>query len=173
MAVQEASSKQVLGCSANWLAKQSGIAVSVINLEAQTPPRSIFEWVVVGLYQLLITNIYSLSAFVNFRGAIYSRIVSDSLFVWLVADCWCWFVLREKYWLLVADLFWEKSTVGWWLISQTNRVRPEEHGLVGLWPRSEWRRWAELRDCCYVSIIGIMARLISICLSSDPEYNSR
>jgi hypothetical protein len=22
--------------------------------------------------------------------------------------------------LLVADLFWEKSTVGWWLISQEN-----------------------------------------------------
>jgi hypothetical protein len=27
-----------------------------------------------------------------------------SLFVWLVADGWCWFVLREKYWLLVAGL---------------------------------------------------------------------
>jgi hypothetical protein len=25
-------------------------------------------------------------------------------------------------WLLVAGLFWEKSTAGWWLISQTNRV---------------------------------------------------
>jgi hypothetical protein len=25
-----------------------------------------------------------------------------SLFVWLVADGWCWFVLREKYWGLVA-----------------------------------------------------------------------
>jgi hypothetical protein len=25
-----------------------------------------------------------------------------SLFVWLVADGWCWFVLREKYCLLVA-----------------------------------------------------------------------
>jgi hypothetical protein len=28
-----------------------------------------------------------------------------SLFGWLVADGWCWFVLREEYWLLVADLF--------------------------------------------------------------------
>jgi hypothetical protein len=26
-----------------------------------------------------------------------------SLFVWLVADGWCWFVLREKYCWLVAD----------------------------------------------------------------------
>jgi hypothetical protein len=25
--------------------------------------------------------------------------------------------------LLVAGLFWEKSTAGWWLISQTNRAR--------------------------------------------------
>jgi hypothetical protein len=25
-----------------------------------------------------------------------------SLFVWLVADDWCWFVLREKYCCLVA-----------------------------------------------------------------------
>jgi hypothetical protein len=45
-----------------------------------------------------------------------------NLFVWLMADGWCWFVLREKYWLLVADLFWEKSIAGWWLISQANRV---------------------------------------------------
>jgi hypothetical protein len=26
-----------------------------------------------------------------------------NLFVWLVADGWCWFVLREKYYWLVAD----------------------------------------------------------------------
>jgi hypothetical protein len=26
----------------------------------------------------------------------------NSLFVWLVADGWCWFVLREKYSWLVA-----------------------------------------------------------------------
>jgi hypothetical protein len=25
------------------------------------------------------------------------------MFVWLVADGWCWFVLREKYCWLVAD----------------------------------------------------------------------
>jgi hypothetical protein len=32
------------------------------------------------------------------------RHASRSLFVWLVADGWCWFVLREKYCWLVADL---------------------------------------------------------------------
>jgi hypothetical protein len=39
-----------------------------------------------------------------------------------VADGWCWFVLREKYYWLVAGLLWEKSTAGWWLISQANRA---------------------------------------------------
>jgi hypothetical protein len=30
-------------------------------------------------------------------------LVTNSLFGWLVADGWCWFVLREKYCWLVAD----------------------------------------------------------------------
>jgi hypothetical protein len=33
-----------------------------------------------------------------------------SLFVWLVADGWCWFVLREKYCWLVAD--------GWFVLRE-------------------------------------------------------
>jgi hypothetical protein len=37
-----------------------------------------------------------------------------NLFGWLVADGWCWFILREKYCWLVA--------AGWWLISQANRA---------------------------------------------------
>jgi hypothetical protein len=44
------------------------------------------------------------------------------MFVWLVTDGWCWFVLREKYCWLVAGLFWENSTAAWCLISQANRV---------------------------------------------------
>jgi hypothetical protein len=31
------------------------------------------------------------------------------LFAWPVADGWCWFILREKYWLLVACLLREKK----------------------------------------------------------------
>jgi hypothetical protein len=31
-----------------------------------------------------------------------TRFTGHSLFVWLVADGWCWFVLREKYCWLVA-----------------------------------------------------------------------
>jgi hypothetical protein len=33
-----------------------------------------------------------------------------SLFVWLVVDGWCWFVLREKYCWLVAD--------GWFVVRE-------------------------------------------------------
>jgi hypothetical protein len=33
-----------------------------------------------------------------------------SLFVWLVADGYCWFVLREKYYSLVAD--------GWFVLRE-------------------------------------------------------
>jgi hypothetical protein len=47
-----------------------------------------------------------------------------SLFVWLVADSWCWFVLREKYcWLVAGGWFvLRESIAGWWLISQANRA---------------------------------------------------
>jgi hypothetical protein len=30
------------------------------------------------------------------------EVETNSLFVWLVADGWCWFVLRENYCLLVV-----------------------------------------------------------------------
>jgi hypothetical protein len=39
-------------------------------------------------------------------------------------------LFREKNtvgWWLVAGLFREKSTVGWWLISQTNRLQNITH----------------------------------------------
>jgi hypothetical protein len=45
---------------------------------------------------------------VNIRSTIHSHGTSRagaaiSLFVWLVADGWCWFVLREKYcWQIVG-----------------------------------------------------------------------
>jgi hypothetical protein len=37
-----------------------------------------------------------------------------SLFVWLVADGWCWFVLREKYcWLVVGGWFVVREKYCW------------------------------------------------------------
>jgi hypothetical protein len=58
----------------------------------------------------------------------------NSLFIWLVADGWCWFVLRESTagWLLVAGLFREKSTAGWWLISRTNGLEVRALPIVGV-----------------------------------------
>jgi hypothetical protein len=36
------------------------------------------------------------------------------LFVWLVADGWCWFVLREKYcWLVVGGWFVVREKYCW------------------------------------------------------------
>jgi hypothetical protein len=34
--------------------------------------------------------------------------------------------------LLVAGLFWEKSTAGWWLISQTNMAQRVEHEQIDM-----------------------------------------
>jgi hypothetical protein len=40
---------------------------------------------------------------------------TDSLFGWLVADGWCWFVLREEYcWLVAAGC--------WWLVRSERKV---------------------------------------------------
>jgi hypothetical protein len=39
---------------------------------------------------------------------------SISLFVWLVADGWCWFVLRKKYcWLVVGGWFVVREKYCW------------------------------------------------------------
>jgi hypothetical protein len=51
-----------------------------------------------------------------------------NLFVWLVADGWCWFVLREKYWWLVVG-GWFGLRESWWLISQASRAAAWE-GVV-------------------------------------------
>jgi hypothetical protein len=40
---------------------------------------------------------------------------TSSLFGWLVADGWCWFVLREEYcWLVAAGC--------WWLVRYERKV---------------------------------------------------
>jgi hypothetical protein len=53
-----------------------------------------------------------------------------SLFGWLVADGWCWFVLREEYcWLVAGDWFVVREKY-WWLISQANRAWPPAPGSI-------------------------------------------
>jgi hypothetical protein len=47
-----------------------------------------------------------------------------SLFVWLVADGWCWFVQREKYCWLVADGWFVLREKYCWLVAD----KPNEQG---------------------------------------------
>jgi hypothetical protein len=56
----------------------------------------------------------------------------SSLFVWLVADGWCWFVLREKYCWLVAGGWFVLREKHCWLVAdkpneQAGRSREGEH----------------------------------------------
>jgi hypothetical protein len=54
----------------------------------------------------------------------------SSLFVWLVADGWCWFVLREKYcWLIACGWFILREKYCWLVADkpseQGNRISPK------------------------------------------------
>jgi hypothetical protein len=48
-----------------------------------------------------------------------------SLFVWLVADGWCWFVLREKYCWLAAGGWFVLREKYCWLVAD----KPSEQGV--------------------------------------------
>jgi hypothetical protein len=52
--------------------------------------------------------------------------VAISLFVWLVADGWCWFVLREKYCWLVAGGWFVVREKYCWLVAD----KPSEQAHV-------------------------------------------
>jgi hypothetical protein len=52
----------------------------------------------------------------------------NSLFVWLVAHGWCWFVLREKYCCLVADGCFVLREKYCWLVAD----KPNEQGEIML-----------------------------------------
>jgi hypothetical protein len=54
---------------------------------------------------------------------------TNSLFVWLVADGWCWFVLREKYCWLVAGGWFVLREKYCWLVAD----KASEQG-------ANWRR---------------------------------
>jgi hypothetical protein len=46
-----------------------------------------------------------------------SKCQLSSLFVWLVADGWCWFVLREKYcWMVVDGWFVLREKYCWMVV---------------------------------------------------------
>jgi hypothetical protein len=49
-----------------------------------------------------------------------------SLFVWLVADVWCGFVLREKYCSLIASGWFVLREKYCWLVGD----KPNEQGVI-------------------------------------------
>jgi hypothetical protein len=53
------------------------------------------------------------------------HIATCSLFVWLVADGWCWFVLREKYCWLVAGGWFVVREKYCWLVAD----KPSEQAV--------------------------------------------
>jgi hypothetical protein len=46
----------------------------------------------------------------------------------------------------MADLFWEKSTAGWWLISQTNRAKITLSNMVD---RESWFQICFFDEKCW------------------------
>jgi hypothetical protein len=57
------------------------------------------------------------------KNAAKAKSKSNGLFGWLVADGWCWFVLREKYCWLVAG-GWFVVREKYWLVAD----KPSEQG---------------------------------------------
>jgi hypothetical protein len=49
----------------------------------------------------------------------FSSLSIFSLFGWLVADGWCWFVLREEYCWLVAGGWFDVREKYCWLVAYT------------------------------------------------------
>jgi hypothetical protein len=58
---------------------------------------------------------------------IAAKFLSGSLFGWLVADGWCWFVLREEYCWLVVDGWFVVREKYCWLVAD----KPSEQGAGG------------------------------------------
>jgi hypothetical protein len=55
------------------------------------------------------------------------------MFVWLVADGWCWFVLREKYcWLVVDGWFVVREKYCWLVADKPNEQGENRTGLPRL-----------------------------------------
>jgi hypothetical protein len=69
----------------------------------------------------------SLLSLSNLAAAVYS-LHTRSLFGWLVADGWCWFVLREEYcWLVVGGWFVLREKYCWLVAN-----KPSEQGAACL-----------------------------------------
>jgi hypothetical protein len=78
----------------------------------------------------------------------WDRLSAISVFGWLVADGWCWFVLREEYcWLVAAGWFVVREKYCWLVADKSS-----EHGA-----------WA--RTFTGVVSTGVMG------WSTEPQYS--
>jgi hypothetical protein len=69
-----------------------------------------------------------------------------SLFGWLVADGWCWFVLREEYCWLVAGGWFDVREKYYWLVAD----KPSEQGVN----QESDKGTAECVECCHACDLG-------------------
>jgi hypothetical protein len=60
------------------------------------------------------------------KGHFFPFFETYSLFGWLVADSWCWFVLREEYCWLVAGGWFVVREEYCWLVAD----KPSEQGDI-------------------------------------------
>jgi hypothetical protein len=58
---------------------------------------------------------------------------TNSLFVWLVADGWCWFVLREKYCWLVPDGWFVLREKYCWLVADKPSEQADNNVTMFFW----------------------------------------
>jgi hypothetical protein len=77
------------------------------------------------------------------------------LFVRLVADGWCWFVLREKYWWLVGDGRFVLREKYCWLVAD----KPNEQGDAAASDRSN----SDGSPMCRVGYILVEAIAAAAC----------
>jgi hypothetical protein len=86
----------------------------------------------------------SLCGIDKFRAAREVRIGDSeisTLFGWLVADGWCWFVLREEYCWLVDGGWFVVREKYCWLVAD----KPSENGADPRKPDFGWK--SKYRDC--------------------------
>jgi hypothetical protein len=97
-----------------------------------------------------------------------------TLFVWLVADGWCWFVLREKYCWLVAGGWFVLREKYYWLVAnkaneqgllmshQTHKslrfahcyCRPAAPHIISMVTARGERRGKQVSDCSNYFVLG-------------------
>jgi hypothetical protein len=85
------------------------------------------------------------------------------MFVWLVADGWCWFVLREKYcWLVAGGWFVLREKYCWLVADKPSIVRAQYTKMM---KTSDIFRVSQHVQACYLCYTNFFNILILIIIS--------